>query len=106
MCGATWRSRPYSTGTAANVCSSLSLTISNVLAIDYRGFADSTGTPSEAGLLTDAEAAWDFVMTRSGKGGAENIILVGQSLGTGVASGLAGKLADKGRSSRLPWMIN
>lgn len=68
----------------------------NVLAIDYRGFADSTGTPSEAGLLTDAEAAWDFVMARTGASGAGNVILVGQSLGTGVASGLAGRLADKG----------
>jgi abhydrolase domain-containing protein 12 len=72
---------------------------SNVLAIDYRGFADSSGIPSEAGLIEDAKTAWDYVVDRIGiHDGAEgkNIVLMGQSLGTGVAAGLAGRLAHEG----------
>ncbi|KAH9172620.1 hypothetical protein EDB89DRAFT_2069517 [Lactarius sanguifluus] len=33
----------------------------NVLAPDYRGFADSAGTPSEAGVVLDTHAAWDWL---------------------------------------------
>ncbi|WVW80743.1 hypothetical protein I302_102729 [Kwoniella bestiolae CBS 10118] len=73
----------------------------NVLVIDYRGFGDSHGTPTEEGLMKDARAAHDFVadaLERSGlsrKEVEEQIILVGQSLGTGVVSGLAGQLASE-----------
>ena len=35
---------------------------SQLLAIDYRGFGDSEGSPCEAGLLTDAMTAWDYVV--------------------------------------------
>jgi hypothetical protein len=31
----------------------------NVLSPNLRGFADSTGTPSEVGLMLDTRAAWD-----------------------------------------------
>jgi abhydrolase domain-containing protein 12 len=76
----------------------------NVLAVDYRGFGDSTGTPSEKGLIKDAKAVWDYVDLQGregGKDGAGNgkgVVLVGQSLGTGVVVGLAGLLADQGMS--------
>ena len=69
----------------------------NVLAIDYRGFGDSTGTPSEPGLISDARAVWDYVI---GIGG-EEVILMGQSLGTGVVAGLAGELASEGMSREM-----
>lgn len=78
----------------------------NVLAIDYRGFGDSSGSPTETGLILDARAAWDFVhsaIVRQGRTPAQadgQIILVGQSLGTGVGAGLAGMLAREGRSPR------
>ncbi|ORX40934.1 Alpha/Beta hydrolase protein [Kockovaella imperatae] len=75
----------------------------NVLAIDYRGFADSTGTPSEVGLVRDAQAAWDYVIERSNN--RADIILVGHSLGTGVVSGLAGKLASEGISPKAIVLI-
>lgn len=55
----------------------------NVFAPDYRGFGDSTGTPSEAGLTLDARAAWDWL--RQSGAPAENVLVVGNSLGTGVA---------------------
>jgi pimeloyl-ACP methyl ester carboxylesterase len=82
----------------------------NVLAVDYRGFGDSTGTPSEKGLIKDARTVWDFVIRHdSGHGikaeGDRGVILIGQSLGTGVVAGLAGQLAKEGKSSpacRMP----
>lgn len=55
----------------------------NVLALDYRGFGDSTGTPSEAGLALDARAAWDWLRSRGAP--PENVLVFGNSLGTGVA---------------------
>jgi abhydrolase domain-containing protein 12 len=55
----------------------------NVFAPDYRGFADSTGSPSEAGLTLDARAAWDWLLDHGAP--PENVLVVGNSLGTGVA---------------------
>ena len=37
--------------------------LSELLVIDYRGFGDSEGTPSEQGLLQDALTAWNYVTT-------------------------------------------
>ncbi|KAF8583341.1 alpha/beta-hydrolase [Ramaria rubella] len=70
----------------------------NVLAIDYRGYADSEGTPSEEGLLRDALAAWTWIIDH----GADpaDIVLVGQSLGTGVAAKLAQKLVAENANPR------
>lgn len=60
-----------------------------VLAITYRGYSGSAGKPSEAGLLLDADAALQFLLDQ---GYAEkNIILFGESLGSGVAMQLAAK---------------
>lgn len=52
-----------------------------LLAISYRGYPGSTGAPSEAGLLTDGIAAFDWLAARTG----DDIVLLGQSLGSGVA---------------------
>jgi uncharacterized protein len=57
-----------------------------VLGIDYRGNGLSTGNPSEAGLRTDARAAFDFVRDAAPEA---RIAVFGESLGTGVAVGLA-----------------
>jgi uncharacterized protein len=57
-----------------------------VLAIDYRGFGASSGRPTEAGLYQDGEAAYQWL--REGVA-ASRIVLVGESLGTGVAVWLA-----------------
>ena len=66
----------------------------NILAIDYRGFADSQGSPSEHGLGLDAQAAWDWLITRGAQ--PKQILLFGQSLGTGVVAKLAYYLEQKG----------
>lgn len=59
-----------------------------VLAISWRGFGGSTGEPTEAGLLADAEAAYDEARRRVD---AKRIVLIGESLGTGVATMLAAR---------------
>jgi uncharacterized protein len=57
-----------------------------LLALSYRGYGGSTGRPSEAGLLRDAEAIYAFATARYP---AERLALYGESLGTGVAVALA-----------------
>ena len=53
----------------------------------YRGSGNSTGESSELGLVTDAVTAYDWVRAQ---GYAENeVMVIGQSLGTGVAVQLA-----------------
>jgi uncharacterized protein len=53
-----------------------------LLAVSYRGYPGSTGSPSETGLLTDGLAAFDWLSTRDRP---SPIIILGRSLGTGVA---------------------
>src|SRR3981081_3958201 len=57
-----------------------------VVALSYRGYAGSSGRPSEQGLLEDAAAAYAFTAARYG---AERIVVWGFSLGSGVAVALA-----------------
>jgi pimeloyl-ACP methyl ester carboxylesterase len=57
-----------------------------LIALSYRGYMGSTGTPTEDGLLSDAEAAYQFAVARYP---ADRIVLWGHSLGTGVAVALA-----------------
>ncbi len=59
---------------------------SGVIALSFRGYAGSSGQPSESGLLQDAAAAYAFTTARYG---ADKIIVWGFSLGTGVAVALA-----------------
>lgn len=65
----------------------------SVLHVNYRGYPLSTGTPSEAGLRTDAETAWRWLTTRYS---ADDIVIVGRSLGGGVAVGLAATVQPRG----------
>lgn len=60
----------------------------NVLAVEYRGYGRSEGTPSEAGLYRDAEAGYTY-LTQDKSVDPRMIISYGQSLGTGVAAYLA-----------------
>ena len=57
-----------------------------LLALSYRGYGGSTGSPSEAGLIADAEAAYEFALRQVP---AERVVVFGESLGTGVAVALA-----------------
>jgi hypothetical protein len=60
----------------------------NVFIIDYRGYGESEGTPTEQGLYQDAMAAWDYLVNTKGIK-QENIIIFGRSLGGTVATWLA-----------------
>ena len=57
-----------------------------VVALSYRGYAGSSGQPSEQGLLRDAAAAYAFTTARYS---ADRIVVWGFSLGSGVAVALA-----------------
>jgi fermentation-respiration switch protein FrsA (DUF1100 family) len=57
-----------------------------VLLTDYRGYGGNPGSPSEEGLALDARAARNYMTDR---GDDDPLILFGESLGAGVAIGLA-----------------
>ncbi len=56
-----------------------------LLALSYRGYGGSTGSPSEAGLIADGLAAFDMLVKR--RDGP--VVVVGQSLGSAVAVAVA-----------------
>lgn len=60
----------------------------NVLLVSYRGYAKSSGKPSEKGIYKDGEAALKFVRDRLNYK-LEDIFIYGRSLGTTVAVHLA-----------------
>lgn len=57
-----------------------------LVALSYRGYGGSSGTPTETGLIRDAHAAYDFAAARYP---AHRLVAFGESLGTGVAVALA-----------------
>lgn len=64
-----------------------------VLAFDYRGFGKSTGNPTEAGLLKDADAVVDWALNTA-RIPPDRIVLLGHSLGTAVVAGIAQRYAE------------
>jgi fermentation-respiration switch protein FrsA (DUF1100 family) len=59
----------------------------NVLIIDYRGYGQSAGKPSEQGTYRDAEAVWKFTTGELGFK-PEQIVIFGRSLGGSVGAWL------------------
>ena len=57
-----------------------------LIALSYRGYGGSTGSPTEDGLIIDAQTAYAFAVARYG---AKRIDLWGESLGSGVAIAVA-----------------
>jgi fermentation-respiration switch protein FrsA (DUF1100 family) len=57
-----------------------------LVALSYRGYGGSSGSPSEEGLIRDAAATYDFAAARYAP---QRIVLWGESLGTAVAIALA-----------------
>jgi fermentation-respiration switch protein FrsA (DUF1100 family) len=57
-----------------------------IIGVEYRGYGGNEGSPSEQGLIADAEAAYAFAAARYP---VPQIVVWGESLGTGVAVALA-----------------
>jgi pimeloyl-ACP methyl ester carboxylesterase len=61
----------------------------DVFILEYPGYADRSGSPSQAGLFRAADEAFQSLPTN------RPVYLMGESLGTGVAAHLAGTYPDK-----------
>src|SRR4051812_42168481 len=59
---------------------------SGLLAVSWRGYGGSSGTPNEAGLKIDAQTAYAFAAERYP---ANRIVVFGESLGTAIAIAIA-----------------
>ncbi|MDP2357884.1 MAG: alpha/beta fold hydrolase [Beijerinckiaceae bacterium] len=64
------------------------------LGVSYRGYGGSTGSPTEDGLIADAEAG--YAKARELGFDSNRIFLFGESLGSGVAIALAAKREVRG----------
>jgi len=60
----------------------------------WRGYGKSDGTPTMQGLYFDAEAAIDYARTQGYK--IDQIIMIGESLGAGIATEMATRYQFKG----------
>ena len=59
-----------------------------LVALEYRGYGGNEGSPSESGLIADGEAAYAYAAAHYP---VKQIVLWGQSLGSGVAVAVAAK---------------
>lgn len=66
----------------------------HTITFDYRGYAESTGVPSEDGVVEDAQFLFSWIKQRVSSD--TPVILWGHSLGTGVATQLAKNLCNQG----------
>ena len=71
-----------------------------LVALCYRGYGGSSGSPNEPGLIDDARAAYDFAVARYP---GRRIVLWGESLGTGVAVALASERKVAGVMLEAPF---
>ncbi len=67
----------------------------DLLLVDYRGYAENAGNPSEPSLAADARAVWRYAVDGLGVP-PERIVLFGGSLGGGVATRLAHEICRDG----------
>lgn len=67
----------------------------DVLILDYRGYGRSDGRPDESGTYRDARAAYEHLVGRRGLD-PRTIVLLGESLGSAVASHLASEVGVGG----------
>ena len=84
----------YGNGSCATACAHYADVIQGIAAFDvfiveYPGYADRPGSPSQKSLFRAADEAFQLLATNG------PVYLVGESLGTGVAAYLAGTHPDK-----------
>ena len=68
---------------------------SHVLLVDYRGYADNPGKPSEPNFAKDARSVWNHLTQELGVP-PRRIVIYGESLGGGVATRLTSELCLEG----------
>ena len=66
----------------------------NIVAVAYRGYSCSEGSPTQHGLMLDTDAILEFVKTER-RINNNKVFLHGRSLGGAVASHTMAKLADE-----------
>ena len=66
-----------------------------LLVVNYRGYGQTQGKPSQDALYEDGLAIYDYVAKEVGTK-PEHIVVMGRSLGSGVATMLAAKRAVRG----------
>ena len=69
--------------------------------LEYRGYGASTGKPSEAGFIMDADAAYDWLINNGVA--PKDIVLAGESLGTGIATITASRHVVAALSLQAPY---
>ncbi len=74
---------------------------SEILIIDYRGYGKSDGSPTEAGMYRDAEAAYQYLLEQGYE--ADRVLIHGESLGTAAAVDLAARKACAGVILEAPF---
>ena len=67
----------------------------HVLLVDYRGYGDNAGKPSEQDFARDARSVWNQLTTELGVP-PHRVVIYGESLGGGVATRLASDLCREG----------
>lgn len=65
-----------------------------VMIVDYRGYADNPGKPSQSMIQKDTIAEWEF-LTREHNIAPEKIIIFGESLGGAVATHLTSAVCQR-----------
>ena len=77
----------------------------HLVAIDYRGWGYSSGIPSEGSVIIDGLTALDWLLNTAHVD-PSRILLVSQSLGTGIAMGVATHYAERNRDKPLAGIVN
>ena len=67
----------------------------SVLLVSYRGYGDNPGQPTEEDLISDSALALEWLLKHEGISSKE-VVLFGESLGSGVAIALATQYPVKG----------
>lgn len=89
----------------------------NVFLIDYRGYGKSSGAITERGLYQDGEAAYHYLLNEK-QFKADQILIYGRSIGSGIAVDLASHSPAGGlileapfsglirlATQKVPWLI-
>ena len=75
----------------------------NILVIEYRGYGDSDGSPSEANILYDLKAAYKRLLDQPMVDSSQ-VFFHGRSMGTGVMCSFTGQLPPAGLILESPYL--